>query len=103
MYPISLTEWVAVADAEPGMTKYQEGDKRPTYTHTNADGENWAVGWRDGLITIWKGGGAAAALAVVAQKLGARLVGDDSEEHHADGSYTPWSAPRAILLDRPLR
>jgi hypothetical protein len=53
MYPISLTEWVAVA--------------------------------------------------VVAQKLGARLVGDDSEEYHADGSYTPWSAPRAILLDRPLR
>jgi hypothetical protein len=102
LYPISLAEWVAVADAEPRITRHREGDKGPNYTFTNADGESRHLGWWDGMITIWKGHDVAAELAVVAQKLGARLVGDEFEEYHTDGGETPWSAPRAILFDRPL-
>jgi hypothetical protein len=102
MYPISLREWVAVADQEPRMTKCQQDGKHLVYTYTNADGRSWSLGWRSGLITIWKGYDASAELAVVAHKLSARLVGDEDEEYHADGSFTPWSGPRPILLDRPL-
>ena len=50
------------------------------------------------MITVWKGSEAAAALAVVAEKLGARLVGDNSEKYHADGSCEEWSEPRPVLL-----
>jgi len=102
LYPISLAEWVAVADIQPGMTKHQEHGKIPTYAYKKADGRSWALGWRDGLITIWKGHDAAAELAVVAQRLGARLVGDDEEEYHPDGTTTPWSGPRPILFGRSL-
>lgn len=102
MYPISLAEWVAVADEQPGMTKQREHGGIPVYEYARADGRSWSLGWRDGLITIWKGHDAAAELAVVAQKLGARLVGDDEEEYHADGTSTQWSASRQILFHRPL-
>lgn len=102
LYPISLAEWVAVADTQPGMTKHQEYDKIPSYAYAKADGRSWSLNWRDGLITIWKGYGAAAELAVVAQRLGARLVGDDEEEYHPDGTSTPWSGPRPNLFGRSL-
>jgi hypothetical protein len=102
MYPISLLEWVTIADAESRMTKYQEDDERPGYAYTDAHGRSWALSWRDGMVTIWKGGDAAPELAVVARKLGARLVGDDSEEYHADGSVTHWIEPRPILFHRSL-
>ena len=102
MYPISLAEWIAVADEQPGFSRQWEHGGVPVYEYASADGRSWSLGWRDGLITIWKGHDAAAELAVVAQKLGARLVGDDEEEYHADGTSTPWSESRPILFHRPL-
>ncbi|MBR7826397.1 hypothetical protein KDK95_08795 [Actinospica sp. MGRD01-02] len=104
MYPISLEEWIAVAEAEPRLRKHSVGAGRPpAFTFPGDDGDTgWTLGWRESLITIWKAHDIAAELAVIAQKLGARLVGDDGEEYHADGTSTPWIAPRPILLDRPL-
>lgn len=102
IHPISLPEWITVADAEPGLTKHQEAGKVPLYEYINAAGDSWALSWRSGMITVWKGAGAAPDLATVAQKLGARLVGDDSEEYHPDGTQTPWTEPRPVLASRPL-
>lgn len=62
MYPISLREWIAVADAEPRLTKYHSGDNPPTYEYTAPDGRSWALGWRVGMVTIWKGHDASAEL-----------------------------------------
>ncbi len=106
VYPISLAEWIAVVDAEPGMAVHDTGGVYPSFTYTTADGQCLALNWRDGLVTLWGSGWrieTAAQLAVVAQKLGARVVGDEDEEYHADGSYTPWTEPRPNLFDRPLR
>jgi len=87
MYPISLQEWVAVADEEPRLTKHQRDGHHPVYELAAPDdeGSNWTLGWRDGMVTIWKAHEASAELAAIARKLGARLVGDDSEEYHPDG------------------
>jgi hypothetical protein len=38
MYPISLQERIAIADAEPRITKYQGDGKQPIYAYTSADG-----------------------------------------------------------------
>ena len=43
MYPISLQEWVAVADEEPRMTEDRCGSKYPMYTYTNAAGRSWSL------------------------------------------------------------
>jgi hypothetical protein len=101
MYPISLAEWIAVADTEPRMMRYRQDETRPGYAYIAADGRGWAVSWRDGLLTISKGE-PDAGLVAIADRLGARLVGDDSEEYHADGTFTHWSEPRPILFSRPL-
>lgn len=102
MYPISYEEWAAVADAEPALTQHPVEGHHPGYVHTGASGASWSLTWREGYITIWKGYGASAELAAVAAKLGARLVGDDSEEYHPDGTHTSWTEPRPVLFDRPL-
>ncbi|WP_194921305.1 hypothetical protein [Catenulispora rubra] len=102
LFPISLAEWTAVADAEPQMIRHGAEGSAPEYEFVSADGTSRLLSWRQGGITIWKGGGVAAELAAIAAKLDARLVGDDSEEYHADGSYTHWSGPRPILFHRPL-
>jgi len=102
IYPISLQEWIAVADDEPRLEKHQPDDRPPVYGYLDSEGRGWALSWREGLITVWKGYEAAAALAVLAEKLGARLVGDDSEEYYADGSSAAWTEPRPILFHRRL-
>ncbi|WP_344661928.1 hypothetical protein [Catenulispora subtropica] len=83
------------------MVKPEQIDRPGTYGYTYAEGHSACIEWRDGLITLNKGD-ATPELAGIAQKLGARLVGDDEEEYFVDGSYAHWSRPRPILLTRPL-
>jgi hypothetical protein len=58
--------------------------------------------WFGGRILIWKAHQVGAQLAVVAARLGARVIGDDSDEYHPDGSIVRWSRsqPRPELSDR---
>lgn len=101
MYPISLHEWIAVADGEPSMAKPEQLDRLGSYEFTYAEGHSAYISWRDGLITLNKGN-ATPELAGIARKLGARLVGEEEEEYFVDGSFAHWSEPRPILLARPL-
>src|SRR6266568_1173211 len=96
MYPISLHEWITAADTEPRMARPEQFDIPGTYEYAYAEGHSACIEWRDGLVTLNKGD-ATPELAGIAQKLGARLVGDDEEEYHVDGGYTHWSEPRPIL------
>lgn len=101
MYPISLQEWMTVADAEPSMAKPGQFGRPGSYEYAYAEGRSACIDWRDGLITLNKGE-ATAELAGIAQKLGARLVGDEEEEYHFDGSRTEWAQPRPVLFHRAL-
>ena len=101
VHPITSQEWLAVADAEPGMTRYEESGQSLAYGYSYADGRGWNMDWRDGEIIIWKPDTVPDPLVALARKLGARLVGDNDEEYHADGSVTQWTEPRPNL-GRPL-
>ncbi|MBR7835380.1 hypothetical protein KDL01_19050 [Actinospica durhamensis] len=100
LYPISRAEWTAFADTEPQLIRHTgENGGECWELLTPADG-SWQMNWVGGQITIWKGGHVATQLAQIAARLGARVVGDDAEEHFPDGSEVPWHEPRPILFHR---
>jgi hypothetical protein len=101
-YPISLDEWINYADASPQLLKHPVDAPLSLYEMTGPGAVGYWMQWRDGGILAPKAGAVASDLAVIADLLGARAVGDDEEEYHADGTFTHWTEPRPPLLRRPL-
>lgn len=71
---------------------------QPIYSFTFADGNQASLSWRDDHIYVNGYFDDTGSIAALAEQLHARLVGDDEEEYHSDGSTTDWIEDRTPLV-----
>lgn len=108
-YPISPDEWEAVADSWNGMAvEGQVGFKDtglvPVYALHGDQEHPASFHWRPGEVVVRAYYADTGEIARIAQRLGARLIGDDGEEYLSDGTTDdPGAHTRQNLLVRPLR
>lgn len=99
IFPIPHSEWTEFVGAEPCLERDEPG---PAADSNVAYAFGHVLRWSNGEITAYKAAGVGAALADLAGRLRARVLGDDDEEYHADGSVNEWSAEREPTRVHPL-
>jgi hypothetical protein len=98
-HPIPRAEWERFAESHPeliqdGEVSWRDIGTQPVYSYTLPDGGQASLSWHHEHVYVNGRFESVAALAELAASLHARLVGDDHEEYHPDGSSTDWAEDR---------
>jgi hypothetical protein len=98
-HPITHAEWERFAESHPeliqdGEVTWRDIGTQPIYSFTLPEGGQEWLSWRNEHVYVNGRFENVAAIAELAESLHARLVGDDSEEYHPDGSSTDWTEDR---------
>ncbi|HEX7168334.1 MAG TPA: hypothetical protein VF230_15245 [Acidimicrobiales bacterium] len=82
LVPIPEPEWNAIArSALQVSTHYAAGEASPVYQFEDS-ADSPTMQWGHGQVTVWGAGETdIAALVALAERLDARLMGDDSETY----------------------
>jgi hypothetical protein len=98
-HSITRAEWERFAESHPelirdGEVSWEDIGMQPVYSFTLPDGSQAWLSWRDEHVHVNGRFQDVAAIAALAAQLHARLVGDDNEEYHPDGSSSDWTEDR---------
>jgi hypothetical protein len=86
--PVTAHEWIAAARSASGVTEtslLSDGSGNPTFLLGDDPAKDPALYWADGQVAV-RGADEkhVPALVALAKAVGARLVGDDGEQHGGD-------------------
>jgi len=113
-FPISLSEWEGVATGDPDLRYATENYyQRRTLGGGSERIHPWLLVSHPEEPPLWFMDGAISCknpdeatirkMVVLAEKLGARVIGEEGETYDAEGQCTPWKPPAGEVEPTPAK